>query len=184
MRTLLSITFVALLATSAAAQDVKIITAPADLGAPPNDAVKSSTGLISKTIKPGTSEEKPIATDVVTVNYTGWRSDGMMFDSSVARGTASTFPLDRVMAGWRECVLLMTIGETRRCWVPQALAYNGRAGRPTGTVVFDIELIDVRPSPLIAPPGAKAPPADAKRPASRLAYTVLLPVEGTRSASR
>ena len=56
-----------------------------------------------------------------------------MFDSTVARGKPSMFPLDRVMAGWRECVMLMTVGETRRCWVPQALAYAGRAGRPTGT---------------------------------------------------
>ena len=183
MRILLSITLVALLATSAAAQDTKIIPAPADLGAPPNDAVKSSTGLISKTLKPGTSDEKPIATDVVTVNYTGWRSDGMMVDSSVARGQASTFPLDKVMAGWRECVMLMTIGETRRCWVPQALAYNGRAGRPTGTVVFDIELIDFRPSPLIAPPDVKGPPDDAKRTPSGLAYKVLRPGKGTRSPS-
>jgi FKBP-type peptidyl-prolyl cis-trans isomerase len=190
MRTLLSLTFVALLATSgfllatsAAAQDAKIIPAPADLGAPPNDAVKSSTGLISKMIKPGTSDEKPIATDIVTVNYTGWRSDGMMVDSSVARGSASTFPLDKVMAGWRECVMLMTIGETRRCWVPQALAYNGRAGRPTGTIVFDIELIDFRNSPLIAPPDVKAPPADAHRTPTGLAYKVLRPGKGSRSPS-
>ena len=183
MRTLLSLTFVALFASSAAAQDTKIIPAPSDLGAPPNDAVKSSTGLISKTLKPGTSDEKPIATDVVTVNYTGWRSDGMMVDSSVARGQASTFPLDKVMAGWRECVMLMTIGETRRCWVPQALGYNGRAGRPTGTVVFDIELIDFRPSPLIAPPDVKGPPDDAKRTPSGLAYKVLRPGKGTRSPS-
>jgi peptidylprolyl isomerase len=183
MRILLSITLLALLATSALAQEPKIVPAPADLLAPPNDAVKSPTGLISKAIKEGTSSEKPIATDVVTVNYTGWRSDGMMFDSTVARGVTSTFPLDRVMAGWRECVILMTIGETRRCWVPQALAYNGRAGRPTGTVVFDIELIDFRPSPLIPPADVKAPPADAKRTASGLAYKVLRPGKGTRSPS-
>ena len=107
----------------------------------------------------------------------------MMFDSTVARGVTSTFPLDRVMAGWRECVILMTIGETRRCWVPQALAYNGRAGRPTGTVVFDIELIDFRGSPLIPPADVKAPPADAKRTASGLAYKVLRPGKGTRSPS-
>jgi peptidylprolyl isomerase len=183
LRTLLSFAFVALLASGAWAQDAKIIPAPSDLGAPPNDAVKSSTGLISKTLKPGTTDEKPIATDVVTVNYTGWRGDGMMFDSSVARGQASTFPLDKVMAGWRECVMLMTIGETRRCWVPQALAYNGRAGRPTGTVVFDIELIDFRPSPLIPPTDVKGPPADAKRTANGLAYKVLRPGKGTRSPS-
>jgi peptidylprolyl isomerase len=183
MRILLSITLLALLATSALAQEPKIVPAPPDLLAPPNDAVKSPTGLISKAIKEGTSSEKPITTDVVTVNYTGWRSDGMMFDSTVARGVTSTFPLDRVMAGWRECVILMTIGETRRCWVPQALAYNGRAGRPTGTVVFDIELIDFRASPLIPPADVKAPPADAKRTASGLAYKVLRPGKGTRSPS-
>ena len=51
------------------------------------------------------------------------------------------------MAGWRECVLLMTVGETRRCWIPQALAYDGQPGRPTGTVVFDIELVDTRANP-------------------------------------
>ena len=183
MRLLLSFTFLALLATPATAQDLKLIPAPADLGAPPNDAVKSPTGLISKMISAGSSTEKPIGTDVVTVNYTGWRSDGMMFDSTVARGQAATFPLDKVMAGWRECVLLMTIGETRRCWIPQALAYNGRAGRPTGTVVFDIELIEVRSNPLIAPPDVKAPPADAKRTPSGLAYKVLRPGKGTRSPS-
>lgn len=183
MRILLSITLLAVLAPSVGAQEPKIIPPPADLGAPPNDAVKSPTGLISKMITAGTSTEKPVATDIVTVNYTGWRGDGMMFDSTVARGTTSTFPLDRVMAGWRECVLLMTIGEKRRCWVPQALAYAGRAGRPTGTVVFDIELIDLRASPLIAPPDVKAPPEDAKRTANGLAYKVLRPGKGTRSPS-
>jgi hypothetical protein len=127
MRTLLSITFVALLAIAASAQDAKIIPAPADLTAPPNDAVKTSTGLISKMMKPGTSDEKPIATDVVTVNYTGWRSDGMMFDSSVARGQASTFPLDKVMAGWRECVTQMTIGERWTTVWNRGVRY--RAGR-------------------------------------------------------
>ena len=56
MRTLLSLTFVALLVSTASAQDTKLIPAPPDLGAPPNDAVKSSTGLISKRIKPGSTD--------------------------------------------------------------------------------------------------------------------------------
>src|SRR6185436_10828422 len=99
-----------------------------------------------------------------TVHYTGWvASDGRMFDSSVARGTPSVFPLDKAITGWRECVRLMTVGEKRRCWVPETLAYKGQAGRPTGTVVFDIELLDSRPSPLIAPTDVKNPPTDAKR---------------------
>ena len=100
--------------------------------APPPDAAKSSSGLISKVLTPGKTTEKPEAMDIVTVHYTGWvASDGRMFDSSVARGMPSTFPLDRVMPGWRECVQLMTIGERRRCWLPQDIAYKGQAGRPT-----------------------------------------------------
>jgi FKBP-type peptidyl-prolyl cis-trans isomerase len=171
------ITAVLLSATLALAQN---FAPPPDLTSPPADATKSTTGLTSKQIAPPTSAEKPIATDVVTVHYTGWASDGRMFDSTVARGTASTFPLNRVMAGWQECVLLMGRGEKRRCWVPQELAYRGAAGRPTGTVVFDIELVDLRPSPTIPPADLKTPPADAHRTGSGLAYKVIRPGTGVR----
>ena len=183
MRILFTTLCVLLLAATAGAQAPTIIPAPPDLTAPPADADKSGTGLMSKLITAGSSAEKPIATDVVTVQYTGWRSDGVMFDSSVARGTAATFPLNRVMAGWRECVLLMTLGETRRCWVPQDLAYRGQAGRPLGTVVFDIELVDMRPSPLIPPTDVKGPPDDAHRTATGLAYKVLRAGTGVRKPS-
>jgi peptidylprolyl isomerase len=181
--TLFAIVFMCAAGSALAQQSPTIIPAPADLLAPPNDAVKSSTGLISKTIRTSSSQEKATATDVITVDYTGWRNDGLMFDSSVARGKPSMFPLDRVMAGWKECVLQMTVGEIRRCWVPQELAYKGQAGRPTGTVVFDIELLDTRPNPLVAPPDVKAAPADAHKTASGLAYKELRPGTGTRRAS-
>jgi FKBP-type peptidyl-prolyl cis-trans isomerase len=154
---------------------------PADVSEPPADAVKGSSGLASKVLTPGTSATRPAATDIVTVHYTGWvASDGRMFDSSIARGTPSTFPLNRVMTGWRECVQLMSVGEKRRCWVPQDLAYRGQAGRPTGLVVFDIELIETRRSPTIAPPDVKAPPDDATKTSTGLAYKVLKPGTGTR----
>ena len=154
--------------------------APADVAAPPPDAVKSASGLASRTITPGTSEDKPAPTDVVTVHYTAWTTDGKMVDSSRSRGTPSMFPLNRSLVGWRECVQLMTVGETRRCWLPQKLAYNGQAGRPTGTVVFDIELVDTRRAPSVAPPDVAAPPEDAKHTASGLAYKVLKPGTGAR----
>ena len=113
---------------------------PPDLTMPPADAVKSGSGLISKVVKPGDSAEKPSANDVVTVQYTGWSSDGRMFDSTLARNAPSTFPLSRAMAGWKECVGLMVLHETRRCWVPEALSWKGQAGRPKGTVVFESHL--------------------------------------------
>jgi FKBP-type peptidyl-prolyl cis-trans isomerase len=131
-------------------------------------------------ITPGTGQDKPAPTDVVTVHYTAWTPDGKMFDSSRTRGTPSMFPLNRSLVGWRECVQLMTVGETRRCWLPQNLAYQGQAGRPRGMVVFDIELLDTRLAPSSAPPDVAAPPEDAKRTASGLAYKVLKPGTGTR----
>ena len=67
---------------------------------------------------------------MVTVHYTGWTTDGKMFDSSVVRGTPATFPLDRVIAGWTEGVPLMVVGEKRRFWIPQNLAYQGQPGMP------------------------------------------------------
>ena len=64
----------------------------------------------------------------------------------------------------------MVIGEKRRLWIPEALAYKGQADRPKGMLVFDVELLGM---PTRAPADVKAPPADAKRTASGLAYKVL-----------
>jgi len=150
----------------------------------PADGEKTASGLVSKLVQRGNSTEKPTSTDIVTVHYTGWSSEGLLFDSSVVRGPASTFPLDKVMAGWRECVQLMTLGEKRRCWVPENLAYRGQAGRPKGTVLFEIELMDTRPNPLIAPPDVKGPPEDARRTPNGLAYKVLRVGKGVRNPSR
>jgi len=174
----------ALLATSIAfAQRPPDTPAPADVAAPPVEAVKSSSGLVSKIVTPGNGTEKPQETDFVTVHYTGWTSEGRLFDSSRARGMPNIFALNRVMAGWRECVLMMTVGETRRCWVPQDLAFNGQAGRPTGTVVFDIELIAIRRTPNVPPPDVAAPPADATSTSSGLYYKVIKAGTGTRRPS-
>jgi FKBP-type peptidyl-prolyl cis-trans isomerase len=68
-----------------------------------------------------------------------------MFDSSVARGTPATFPLDRVIRGWTEGLQLMVVGETRRLWIPGSLAYDNspRPGAPKGMLVFDVELLRI-----------------------------------------
>lgn len=154
------------------AQTTKMITAPPDVAAPPANATKTASGLASLVLKPGNGKTRPTGTDMVTVHYTGWTTDGKMFDSSVARGEPTTFPLDRVIKGWTEGVQLMVPGETRRFWIPEALAYQGRRD-PKGMLVFDVELISFSPSPTQAPPDVKAAPSDAKKTASGLAYKVI-----------
>jgi len=169
--------------TSASAQSTPaaaVQPAPPDVAAPPADAAKTASGLAHKIVTPGTGTEKPLATDIVTLHYTGWSADGKMFESSRTVGTPSMFALNRSMVGMRECVQQMVVGETRRCWVPQELAYRGQAGRPTGTVVFDIELLDTRRSPNVPPADVAGPPSDARRESSGLAYKVLKPGTGTR----
>jgi peptidylprolyl isomerase len=94
-------------------------------------------------LQPGTGTEHPQANSMVTVNYSGWTTDGQMFDSSIVRGRPASFPLDRVIPGWTEGVQLMVVGEKRRFWIPANLAYEGRPGAPQGTLVFDVELLEI-----------------------------------------
>ena len=165
-----------LVSTVASAQTVtlKAIPPPADLAAPPADATKAKSGLTSKVIAPGSGKDRPTPADVVTIHYTGWTTDGKMFDSSVARGATATFRVNGVIPGFSEGIQLMLPGEKRRLWIPEAIAYKGQPGKPAGMLVFDVELIEM---PNRAPADVKAPPADAMRTASGLSYVVLK--EGT-----
>lgn len=149
------------------------IPAPANVAKPPADAAKTASGLASIVLQAGTGKTKAGPTDLVTVHYTGWTTDGKMFDSSHARNAPSSFPVDRVIKGWGEGVQLMVVGEKRRFWIPQEIAYNGMAGRPAGMLVFDIELLDIATSPRTPPSDVAAVPSDAKRTASGLAYRSL-----------
>jgi len=172
---------IGLLVISAAAlnaQAPRAIPAPPDVAAPPSGAAKTSSGLASRVLTPGTGKTHPGRSDLVTVHYTGWTTDGKMFDSSKTGDGPATFPLDRVIAGWTEGVQLMVTGETRRFWIPEGLAYGGKRD-PKGMLVFDVELISFV-SPPSAPADVKAPPRDAKRTASGLSYKVLTPGTGTR----
>ena len=129
---------------AAAASAQRTIPAPSDVAAPPDDAESTSSGLASKVVEAGSGTTNPGPTSNVTVHYTGWLTNGQMFDSSLVRGAPATFPLNRVIAGWTEGVQLMVTGEKRRFWIPQNLAYGGRPGFPAGMLVFDVELISIQ----------------------------------------
>ncbi len=122
------------------------IPAPPDVAAPPADAVRTSSGLASKVLRPGKSNVRPTAGSTVVVHYTGWTTDGKMFDSSIVRGTPAEFSVLGVIPGWTEGVQLMVVGEQRRFWIPGHLAYDSSPdpNDPRGTLVFDIELIEVK----------------------------------------
>jgi len=145
------------------------IAAPTDVAAPPADAVKTSSGLATKVLTRGAGKDHPTKDDVVMVHYSGWKTDGTMFDSSVTRGKPSTFGVSRVIPGFSEGLQLMVIGEKRRLWIPEPLAYKGQR-EPKGMLVFDVELLEIPSHP---PADVKAPPPDAKKTASGLAYKVL-----------
>jgi FKBP-type peptidyl-prolyl cis-trans isomerase len=161
-------------ASAAAANEPKAIPAPADVATPPADAKKTASGLATKVLTKGTGKEHPKDADQVKVHYTGWTSDGKMFDSSVARGEPTSFGVTQVIAGWTEALKLMVVGEKRRMWIPAKIAYGetARPGYPAGQLTFEVELLEIV-SPPETPKDVAAPPADAKKTASGVAYRVL-----------
>lgn len=123
------------------------LPAPDDVAGPPADAERTASGLASRVLQAGTGSVHPTADDAVLVHYTGWTTDGRMFDSSVVRGEAISFPLRAVIPGWTEGLQLMVVGERRRLWIPAGLAYGetpSRPGAPAGMLVFDVELLAIR----------------------------------------
>lgn len=157
------------------------IPAPADVAAPPPTATKTASGLAYRVLGKGKGTTHPRTFDSVEVHYTGWTTDGKMFDSSVKRGKPTSFGVNGVIKGWTEGLQLMVVGDKTRLWIPAELAYGTQPGRPQGMLVFDVELLKivegVEPPP--APADVAAPPASATTTASGLAYRVLTPGKGT-----
>jgi FKBP-type peptidyl-prolyl cis-trans isomerase len=165
---------------------VELIAAPEtppDVAAAPADAKKTKSGLAYKVLTAGTDKDHPKEWDKVTVNYSGWTTDGKMFDSSVTRGKPASFNLKQVIPGWTEGIPLMVKGEKTRFWIPKELAYDGKPGKPQGMLVFDVELVEIEhlpepPPPPETPKDVAAAPKDAQTTASGLAYKVLTKGKG------
>ncbi|MBK8096705.1 MAG: FKBP-type peptidyl-prolyl cis-trans isomerase [Planctomycetes bacterium] len=112
----------------------------------PAKVVTTQSGLQYEVRKQGTGKS-PKATDRVLAHYTGWLTDGTVFDSSHRRGEPSEFPLNGVIKGWTEGLQLMKEGGIYQFTIPSELAY-GAAGRPSippnATLVFLVELVKVK----------------------------------------
>lgn len=109
--------------------------------------VTTDSGLQYKVITEGEGKS-PKATDTVTVHYHGTLPNGEIFDSSVERGTPSSFPLNGVIKGWTEGLQLMKEGGKYTFYVPSDLAYGPRARSEkigaNQVLVFDVELLEVK----------------------------------------
>jgi FKBP-type peptidyl-prolyl cis-trans isomerase len=119
--------------------------------------VTTKSGLEYQELKAG-SGDSPKATDSVVVNYRGTLLNGTEFDSSYKRGEPATFEVDRVIPGWTEALQLMKPGSKWKLYIPPQLAYDLRSRPPIppgSMLIFDVELISVKPTP----PPAAAPPA-------------------------
>ncbi len=112
-----------------------------------------------------TSGTPPKETDIVVVNYRGTLIDGTEFDSSYKRGEPATFPIDRVIKGWTEALQLMKPGAKYQLFIPSNLAYGpgGTGGDigPNSTLIFEVELLSVKPGEASASSPAAAAPTSA-----------------------
>ena len=119
------------------------IQAPVDGAAPPANALKTASGLSYLILKANPDGKQIDANDWVKLHYTGWTTDGKMFDSSHTNDEPAIFPIDQLIPGMSEALQLGHIGESLRVWIPEELAYKGIQGAPQGMLVFEFEILDL-----------------------------------------
>ena len=138
------------------------------------DVITTKSGLQYKVLAPG-SGDAPKASDEVVVNYRGTLLDGSEFDSSYKRGQPASFNVGRVIPGWTEALQLMKPGAKYQLFIPPQLAYDLRgppAIPPGSMLIFDVELVSIKPPAAPAAPAGAAPaqppaPAQPAQPAHK-----------------
>lgn len=173
--------------------------APADVASPPADALQTPSRIAYRVISRTDGKLRPSLDSEVVVHYSGWTTDGTMFESTVLRGEPVTLSLELVPAGWRELLPLLAQGDKARIWMPSTLAYGGEPGRPKGMLVFDLEVLEVREigpyaevqgrqlvrkTPSEPPSSLDTPPPDALRLESGLIIQTLRKGSGTESPTK
>ena len=111
--------------------------------------MKTASGLEYIEVEAGTGAQAE-AGKTVSVHYTGTLQNGTVFDSSVSRGVPIEFPLGagRVIKGWDEGIALMKVGGKAQLIIPPELGYGDRGAGgvipPNATLIFDVELVEVK----------------------------------------
>jgi FKBP-type peptidyl-prolyl cis-trans isomerase FkpA len=141
----------------------------AEKAAAEKGAVKKPSGLVYLEIKPGTGES-PKATDKVKVHYHGTLVDGTVFDSSVNRGEPVEFGLNQVVPCWTEGFQLMKVGGKSKLVCPSDIAYGDQGQRgikPGATLVFEVELLEIKKELKELKPATKPEPKPESKPETK-----------------
>jgi peptidylprolyl isomerase len=151
---------------------------PALLEAPPEDALRSDSGIAWIVLAEGDPEqETPGGEATILVDYDSWTTDGRLLNSTMHRGEPEAFTMNLVIEGFREVFHTMVPGDRRLVWIPPELTELDGKRVHDGTVVFDLELISFM-SPPETPAQVSAIPDDAERSLTGLAWRVLRPAGG------
>lgn len=134
-------------------------TPPSEIDPPPADTKRTATGAFTKMIRPGTGDSKPTLEDSALLHFTVWDKDGQLFDTSIERRRPTMFPLDKVLYPFAECVQEMVVGEVRRCWIPGQLVNGQWPGAPSGSLVFELQLLEfAKTADILNDAGVDLPP--------------------------
>jgi FKBP-type peptidyl-prolyl cis-trans isomerase FklB len=125
--------------------------------------VTTASGLQYKILAAGDKKAPPIGpADTVTVDYRGKLLNGTEFDSSYSRGMPATFPVNGVIKGWQEALVMMKPGAKWQLFIPPELAYGSRPQQKipaNSLLIFEVNVISAEAAgaPPKAPPGTPPP---------------------------
>lgn len=115
---------------------------PRYLAQPDPKAKKLPSGVAVLPVSSGQGPQKLSRTDGALVSFTCWLTDGRAVNSSIADGSPTLFPMNKVMSGFADCLDGMQLKEKRYCWLP-AERNEGFPGAPQGALVFEVELLSI-----------------------------------------
>jgi peptidylprolyl isomerase len=132
---------------------ISFVAMPPAIAQTPGKAMTTASGLQIIDSKAGTGAT-PKPGQICVMHYTGWLYEdgkkGKKFDSSLDRNEPFEFPIGarKVIAGWDEGVATMKVGGKRTLIIPPSLGYGARGAGgvipPNATLIFDVELLDVK----------------------------------------
>ena len=122
---------------------------PGPVDKPLDDAERTAAGALTKVLEAGEGEVHPDPDSVALLHYSGWTTDGLIFDSTYPRGRPTAFPLDKIMPAFADAVQLMVVGEKRYIWIPASMADGQWPGNPKGDLVFEVKLMQILPGEVL-----------------------------------